>query len=63
MNVDINDILTNSSHVFPAARRPSFARRMSDILAPESGVAKFDCKVEGFPMPEVKWYGLCFVYN
>ncbi|KAJ8319891.1 hypothetical protein KUTeg_001478 [Tegillarca granosa] len=38
------------------ARRPSILRKMSDTLVPEEGATKFECKVEGFPLPEVKWY-------
>lgn len=39
-----------------AARRPSIQpRKMSDTLVPEDGQVTFECKVEGLPLPQVKW--------
>lgn len=39
-----------------AARRPSIQpRKMSNTLVPEDGQVTFECKVEGLPLPQVKW--------
>lgn len=40
---------------FTAVKKPSVVRKMSDTVAPENGTAKFDVKVAGQPIPEIKW--------
>lgn len=43
------------SFYIPAARRPSIVTKMADTLLPENAPAKFECQVEGLPLPNVKW--------
>ncbi|XP_068184637.1 myosin light chain kinase, smooth muscle [Antennarius striatus] len=36
--------------------KPSFSAVMKDVEVVEGSAARFDCKIEGYPDPEVVWY-------
>ena len=39
-----------------AAKRPELKRKLMNVLVPEGGNAKFECQVDGMPMPQVTWW-------
>ncbi|XP_035391291.1 myosin light chain kinase, smooth muscle isoform X3 [Electrophorus electricus] len=42
--------------VLQSAMKPTFTTLMKDVEVVEGSAARFDCKIEGYPDPEVVWY-------
>ncbi|XP_075996672.1 myosin light chain kinase, smooth muscle [Genypterus blacodes] len=53
---DDNQFLECLEYEQRAESKPSFSALIKDVEVVEGSAARFDCKIEGYPDPEVVWY-------